>query len=313
YFMDRNDSSAKRSEKAAGKVAEDRDKASSEAQPSDPGMLGRIADSASRLAGGIVRSATHGPSSLDLNAIAERKTGGQAGTSTMAREWVAEHGHSKPDGHADSDDRPTMIAGPSSAASAFRQTARTLTSVPATSSVIPTENRHQSHQVQLAQNLDGQGVVDFLAQTMPTSLSTVIPGQGASAPSWHQDRIAGPHAAGTIETTDPIAYLQGVTYANDMELADHLVPRSMPMSSPSNTIAANAGSLHSSPSGMIKSWNEHGASILEEWELNEAWDRAWMDTAWHTAKEKAKTTQDPKPEPVVPANRNLSNLLKPRI
>ncbi|KAJ1723619.1 hypothetical protein LPJ53_002059 [Coemansia erecta] len=311
--MDRNDSSTKRSEKAAGKAAEDRDRAGSQAQPSDKSVLGRITDSASRLAGDIVHSATHGPSSLDPNVIAERKTGGQAGTSAMAREWMAEHGYSKPDGHASSGDRQTPISGPSSAASAFRQTARALASVPAVSSAIPTENQHQSHQVQLAQNLDGRGVVDFLAQTMPTSMGTVVPGQGASAPSWHEARTAGPHAAGVIETTDPIAYLQGTTYATDMEMSDHLVPRSVPMASTSNSIAANASSLHSSPSGMIKSWNEHGASILEEWELNEAWDRAWMDTAWHTAKEKTKATQNPKSEPVVPANRNLSNLLKPRI
>ncbi|KAJ1851992.1 hypothetical protein LPJ73_002914 [Coemansia sp. RSA 2703] len=285
----------------------------SQAQQSDPSMLGRIADSASRLAGGIIRSATHGPSSLDPSAIAERKTGGQAGTSAMAREWMAEHTYGKPDGHADRDDMPAAVSGSSSAASAFRQTARALAPMPAASSVVPTENQLQSHQVQLAQNLDGRGVVDFLAQTMPTSMSTVIPGQGASMPSSHQARTTGPHSAGTIETTDPIAYLQGTTYATDMELADHLVPHSMPPLSTSNSTAANAGSLHSSPSGMIKSWNEHGASILEEWELNEAWDRAWMDTAWHTAKEKAKTAQDPKSEPVVPANRNLSNLLKPRI
>ncbi|KAJ1849865.1 hypothetical protein H4R99_007544 [Coemansia sp. RSA 1722] len=284
------------------------------------GLIGRVVDSASKLAGSVARSATQGSSAFDPSLLSEQKTGVQQGSSSMSREWIAENRPGTQaawSGQAAGTDKPSMPVGPSNAASAFRQTAR-MSDIHSSSLLGNTTNGHvagqaESHQVQLAQNIDGRGVVDFLSQPMPTSMSTVIPGQGAAMSTWHPARQMRPQAANTIETTDPIAYLQGTSYAADMELADHQVP-SNPQTAAANATSGNSGSLHSSPSGLIKSWNEHGASILEEWELNEAWDRAWMDTAWQTAKKPQKDSEEePKPEPVVPTNRNLSNLLKPRI
>ncbi|KAJ1818013.1 hypothetical protein LPJ56_001933 [Coemansia sp. RSA 2599] len=282
-----------------------------------PGLMSRIVDSASKLASSVSHSATSGPSAFDPNLLSEQKAGGQQGSSSsISREWVAENrsaNHTGLSERAADTDRPILAAGPSSSASAFRQAIRASNThgplLP--SGVVKTPA--DSHQVQLAQNIDGRGVVDFLSHSMPTSMSTVVPGQGATMPLWQPARQMGPQVANTIETTDPIAYLQGTTYAADMEMSDHQVPSSS--QNPAAAVAGNSGSLHSSPSGLIKSWNEHGASILEEWELNEAWDRAWMDTAWQTARKSQKDPEEevPKPEPVVPSSRNLSNLLKPRI
>ncbi|KAJ2726814.1 hypothetical protein GGI07_000325 [Coemansia sp. Benny D115] len=283
------------------------------------GILGRVAESASRLASSIACSAAHGQASgFDPNMLGEQKPEAQpTASSSMAREWMAERsqGRNAADADADADSQnrlqQAMPSGASSAASAFRQAARA-----PRSQQQPTHTEigrpHvdvssvSSHQVQLAQNLDGQGVVEFLSRTLPTSMSTTYAERGVEA-ARPPARWQGPHVAGTVEATDPVAYLQGATYAADMELHDHQVPPSTQAAA----AAGSAGSLHSSPSsGATRSWNEHGASVLEEWELNEAWDRAWMDTAWHTAK---KPEPEHKAEPVLPSHKNLSYLLKPRI
>ncbi|KAJ2855056.1 hypothetical protein FB639_006279, partial [Coemansia asiatica] len=329
-----------RSERAREKAADTRnsdsasktDGQSLDADSKGPGLVGRIVDSASKLTNSVARSATHGPTAFDPNLLSESKAGSQQGphsSSLISHEWVAENrpgNQAALSGYAAGANKPSMVAGPSSTASAFRQAMQTSDIQHKTAISGSAINAHvvvdqaESHQVQLAQNMDGQGVVDFLSHPMPTSMSTVIPGQGATISPWHPARQTGPHAANTIETTDPIAYLQGTTYAADMELPDHQVPSSLQNTAASAVAvveaeagSGNAGSLHSSPSGLIKSWNEHGASILEEWELNEAWDRAWMNTAWQTARkpEKDSVKEEAKPELVVPSNRNLSNLLKP--
>ncbi|KAJ1883717.1 hypothetical protein LPJ66_010955 [Kickxella alabastrina] len=263
------------------------------------GMLGRVAGSANRLATGIVRSGAHGPSVFDPSILAESKSGRQGETSSMSQEWMAESSQGRPATHTHtSSDQLPVVSGPSSTASAFRQAAR--------------KSQTESHQVQLVQNLDGQDVIEFLSRTLPTSMNATEADRGAAA-VWKLTRQQGPYTAGTLETTDALAYLQGSTYAADMEIQDHQVPLSVPGSVKA---VGNTTLLRSSPSGLAKSWNEHGALILEEWRLNEAWDRAWMGTAWQTSQKKETAPdkpQTPKAEPVKPSKRNLSYLLKPRI
>ncbi|KAJ1887653.1 hypothetical protein LPJ66_009004 [Kickxella alabastrina] len=263
------------------------------------GMLDRVAGSANRLATSIVRSGAHGPSALDPRILAESKLGRQGETSSMSQEWVTESSQGRPTTHTHtSSDQLPVVSGPSSTASAFRQAAR--------------KSQTESHQVQLAQNLDGQDVIEFLSCTLPTSMSATEADRGAAA-VWQPTRQQGPYTAGTLETTDALAYLQRSTYAADMELQDHQVPLSVARSVKA---VGNTTPLRSSPSGLAKSWNEHGALILEERRLNEAWDRAWMGTAWQTSQKKdtaPNKLQTPKAEPVKPSKRNLSYLLKPRI
>ncbi|KAJ2490129.1 hypothetical protein IWW37_003397 [Coemansia sp. RSA 2050] len=103
---------------------------------------------------------------------------------------------------------------------------------------------------------------------------------------------------------DPVAYLQSTSYAVDMELVDHQVPQS-------TLGAVDRQTLSVSPGGASRGWDEHEASVLEEWQLNEAWDRAWMDTAWGSAQKRAPA--EPSKDPVLPSNKNLNYLLKPRI
>ncbi|KAJ2556951.1 hypothetical protein EV175_001655 [Coemansia sp. RSA 1933] len=168
----------------------------------------------------------------------------------------------------------------------------------------------QSHQVKLAEDLDGHGVIEFLSQRTPTSMSTggisVLAGSGFETSAQYQD-IPAPDLN---KPADPVSYLQGTTYATDMEALDHHVPRERQK----QTTSASAPSA--SPSGLAKAWDEHSASILEEWELNEAWDRAWMDTTWSSVQKKEKPGDKEASVPadlVLPSNKNLSYLLKPRI
>ncbi|KAJ1944614.1 hypothetical protein GGF37_002107 [Kickxella alabastrina] len=262
-------------------------------------MLDRVAGSANRLATSIVCSGAHGPFAFDPSILAESKSGLQGETSSMSQEWMAESSQARPATHTHTSSvQLPVVSGTSSTVSAFRQAAR--------------KSQTESHQVQLAQNLDGQDVIELLSRTLPTSMSATEADQGAAA-VWQPTRQQGPYTAGTLETMDALAYLQRSTYAADMELQDHQVPLSV---AGSVKVVGNTTPLRSSPSGLAKSWNEHGALILEEWRLNEAWDRAWMGTAWQTSQKKEiapDKPQPPKAEPVKPSKRNLSYLLKPRI
>ncbi|KAJ2783669.1 hypothetical protein H4R18_001579 [Coemansia javaensis] len=222
--------------------------------PGSPGLLGRVAESAARLAGAMPR--------LDPAQLSGAKSGEQREDGAAAsRQWAADRDHG---GGSAGPAEPT-------AAASFRAAARAT-----------------SHQVSLAQGLDGRGVADFLAQGLPTAMGTGSIG-GLSAGQRGPARPQGPHAA--TETTDPVAYLQGTSYAADMEGGGSPEPRA-------------------SPPNLARSWSEHGASVLEEWQLNEAWDRAWMDTTWSSARPADKA---PEAEPVAPSHKNLSHLLKPRI
>ncbi|KAJ2846524.1 hypothetical protein GGI22_006228 [Coemansia erecta] len=167
----------------------------------------------------------------------------------------------------------------------------------------------QSHQVKLAEDLDGHSVVEFLSQKTPTSMSTggiSVLASSIPEPSAHGQNI---QALSSAKPADPVSYLQGATYTTDMEALAHHVPRGMQ----GQTASTSAPSA--SPAGLAKAWDEHSASILEEWELNEAWDRAWMDTTWSSVQKKEKPADEkvPTADPVLPSNKNLSYLLKPRI
>ncbi|KAJ2828301.1 hypothetical protein IWW50_001452 [Coemansia erecta] len=277
-------------------------------QSTEPGLLGRVAESAARLAGSVARSGAQGASAFDPHMLAEAKSGQQAeGSSTMSQQWMAESSTRLGKSTTGTPDISEGLASikPESAAASFRHAAR---AVPEPAGMAHPASRalpESSHQVSLAENLDGRGVTDFLAHTMPTSMSIGDisgPASGPRVPA----RQHGPHRADTVETTDPIAYLQGTSYAADMEPSDHRVPQG-------SREDPAAHMPHASPIGLSRSWDEHGASVLEEWELNEAWDRAWMDTAWTSARKREKAAESTKTEPVLPSKKNLSYLLKPRI
>ncbi|KAJ1740674.1 hypothetical protein LPJ78_003372 [Coemansia sp. RSA 989] len=254
-----------------------------EATPlAEPGLLGRVAESATRLASSIARSTTQGGSTLNVDSLAEAKSEQQAESSTsMSQEWMAERSkHHTATSHASAGSQ--LLPGQrDTAATSFRQAMRSNAS-------------QSSHQVSLAENLDGQGVVEFLGSRMPTSISTG--GISSIAPS---EAVASPREKDEAsEIKDPVAYLQSTCYTDSV---DRRVPQA-----PQDNPAASQLAM-----GVSKSWDEHSASILEEWELNEAWDRAWMDTAWKSARKREK--ESAKPEAVQPTSKNLSYLLKPRI
>ncbi|KAJ1966489.1 hypothetical protein GGI12_000064 [Dipsacomyces acuminosporus] len=296
-------------------------------------ILSRVADSASRVVKDIANSGSVGASASDVNdVLSETKAqrSQREGSTSQSREWMADTRHTNASSPTSASELP-FAPEHATAASAFRQAIHAstrnsglidaagnngLAGEHAKAAQSGTENVNiraftayadestgGSHQVRLAQNLDGQAVTDFLSQSLPTSMSISHVGRDQS--HWKPPaRQHGPHAAGTAETADPIAYLQGTTYALDMELFDRQAPASGP--SPSS-------STSSASTGNNKSWDAvHGASILEEeWELNEAWDRAWMSTAWRKTERKSSETQ--KAEQVLPSNKNLSYLLKPRM
>ncbi|KAJ1849288.1 hypothetical protein LPJ70_000556 [Coemansia sp. RSA 2708] len=283
-----------------------------------PGILGRIAESAAHLSGSVSRGGAQGAAALTPGMLAEAKSGRQEESNPMSQEWVAESS-SRSDttaATAEAPGDPVAMRPGGSAAALFREAARASAKqrsmAPAAEEIDSNPSHNEpailgpastgSHQVSLAEGLDGRSVTEFLAHSMPTSMSIGDisgPTVGARLPA----RPHGPHQAGIVETTDPVAYLQGATYAADMESSDHQVPQV----SREDPVARMP---HASPASLAKSWDEHGASVLEEWELNEAWDRAWMDTAWTSARKREKTAN---PEPVQPSSKNLSNLLKPRI
>ncbi|KAJ1793340.1 hypothetical protein LPJ62_000288 [Coemansia sp. RSA 2167] len=277
-------------------------------QDTEPGILDRVAESAARLAGSVVRSGTQGAPALDSNMLAEAKSGQAAdNSSTMSQEWMAEsstrRGVAASSLYTPEDSASARPSGTS--ALLFRQAVRAAPdpsdgTYSASGAPLPS-----SHQVSLADNLDGHGVVEFLAHTMPASMSVGDisgPTSGLRVPA----RQRGPHRADTVEVADPVTYLQGSSYAADMESSDYRMSQSI-QDGPAQHV------LQASPIGLARSWDEHGASVLEEWELNEAWDRAWMDTAWTSARKREKAAESKKPERVLPSNRNLSYLLKPRI
>ncbi|KAJ2519869.1 hypothetical protein H4217_002415 [Coemansia sp. RSA 1939] len=287
------------------------------------GALHNIASSAWRLARSVANN--HGASSsatADLSALSEAKTGQTEGSLPMAQTLFAESSYYRE--HSTTD--PVPLAESSGPAAAFRLAARSKTSNPLERTnnrdihLQQTENtlsdthfsgkKTQSHQVKLAEDLDGHGVVEFLSQNMPTSMST-----GGISALTTRDSGGIAHGYGTQQSgwpnlVDPVAYLQETTYAADMEAFDHQVPRAG-----KGEEASRTNVLSASPSGLAKAWDEHSASILEEWELNEAWDRAWMDTTWSSAqgKEKPNSKSEPASNPTLPSNRNLGYLLKPRI
>ncbi|KAJ1958031.1 hypothetical protein EC988_000527 [Linderina pennispora] len=265
----------------------------------DNSTLGRIAESATKLASDIA----FGKSSVNPNSlVAESKQQGGASSSTHRHEWMADSQRLQSSG---STDEHTYPSGSTSAAAAFRQAARAANSTQSQGqrwsnerTVSAPQGEEPSHQIQLAQQMDGAGVLDFLSQTQPTTMSVSHVGQDRSL---HKPpaRQQGPHAAGTVETTDPIAYLNGTTYAMDMESTDHrVVPHGE---------RGVSGSPNHRPE---KAWGDSNPTEgQEEWALNEAWNRAWMGTTWDEAKKK----KEPKPDHVQPTSKNLSHLLKPRI
>ncbi|KAJ2078299.1 hypothetical protein H4R24_004576 [Coemansia sp. RSA 988] len=289
----------------------------------DSGLLGRVAESATRLASGFTRSGAHGTSILDGQALSAAKAGQQQEPVASASQmWVAENSLHKGLSSAPNDSA-TFTGSSSLAAASFRQATRAVLSqehdtlsenIHGRQASQATQDGWQttentlpatSHQVFLAERLDGQGVTAFLAQSMPTSMDVGGIGSissGISGSAQQRNR----HSVGTAELTDPVMYLQGSTYASDMESSDHQVPIDSQRGSRSQLTQA-------SPSDLSKSWNEHGASVLEEWQLNEAWDRAWMDTAWTSARKREKAAEGANPESVLPSNKNLSYLLKPRM
>ncbi|KAJ1735512.1 hypothetical protein LPJ61_000505 [Coemansia biformis] len=285
-----------------------------------PGLLARVAASASRLASDIATSS--GMAALDPALLAEAKSGEpQESRASASREWTAGNNGSSATTAAALATQPLGLgaAGSSGAPASFRRAARTAPGqgggLPAdalrphaqggrqetASSAVPVA----SHQVSLAQSLDGRGVAEFLEQSTPASMSTGDAGAFPAGPRLPA-RQHGPQAAGAVEATDPVAYLHGSTYAADMERGDHREPRS-------TQGGAVPAALQASPASIARGWDEHGASVLEEWQLNEAWDRAWMDTAWSSARAREKAAEDPAAAPVPPSHRNLSYLLKPRI
>ncbi|KAJ2793928.1 hypothetical protein H4R20_006389 [Coemansia guatemalensis] len=290
----------------------------------DPGLLGRVAESATRLASGFTRSGAHGASLLGEQSLSAAKAGQQQEdpAASASQMWMAES-RSHKELSAASEDSAAIIGSSGTAAASFRLAARTTAAQEHNTQLKNTHGHHTvqtiqeglqatehpspttSHQVFLAEELDGQGVTAFLTQSMPTSMDVGGLGgvsSGLSGSAQQRSR----HSVGTAELTDPVMYLQGSTYALDMESADHQVPLDS-QGAPGSQLA------QASPSSLNKSWSEHGASVLEEWQLNEAWDRAWMDTAWTSARKREKAAEGAKPEPVLPSNKNLSYLLKPRM
>ncbi|KAJ1800972.1 hypothetical protein LPJ59_000657 [Coemansia sp. RSA 2399] len=287
----------------------------------DRGVLHQMASSASRLARSVASS---NPAAVDLDALSEAKSGQTEGAFSMTREWFAENGYK----HAQDPTESISLAGSSGSSAAFRQAARTTSaqriSPPGGFNRENTSLRHsgdiptdmaftdrptQSHQVKLAEHLDGHGVVEFLSQKTPTSMSTGGISVLASSLSGSSAQGQNIQALSSANPADPVSYLQGATYTTDMEALDHHVPRE----TQGQTASTSAPSA--SPAGLAKAWDEHSASILEEWELNEAWDRAWMDTTWSSVQKKEKPADEkvPTADPVLPSNKNLSYLLKPRI
>ncbi|KAJ2660087.1 hypothetical protein IWW48_003139 [Coemansia sp. RSA 1200] len=286
------------------------------------GALHNIASSASRLARSVANNRGDSSSTTaDLGVLSEAKTGQTEGNFPMAQTWFAESGYYRE--HSTTD--PVPLAESSGSAAAFRLAARSQTNNPLERinnrdiHLRQTENtpsdthfagrKTQSHQVRLAEDLDGRGVVEFLSQNMPTSMST---GGISALTTRGSEGVAhshGVHQSGLSNLVDPVAYLQETTYAADMEAFDHQVPHT------GQGEASRTNVLSASPSGLAKAWDEHSASILEEWELNEAWDRAWMDTTWSSAqgKERPNSKSEPASNPTLPSNRNLGYLLKPRI
>ncbi|KAJ2415794.1 hypothetical protein H4218_002089 [Coemansia sp. IMI 209128] len=280
------------------------------ASDSDPGFLGRIALSATQLAGSI----SQGTPILDSDALAEAKLGRREGSTSASQSHVAEGSQSRA---AYSQRRPELASMGGGAASAFRQQSRAIVGddnrpshgvldYKGKSASTDSHDQHSllrttSHQVGLAQSLDGQDVAKLLSQTMPTDMSVMPTSATAYKQQWSRPKNQG---WSQPESIDPVAYLQSTGYAVDMELVDHQVPQS--------TLGATDGqTLSASPVGASRGWDEHEALVLEEWQLNEAWDRAWMDTAWGSAQKKAPV--EPRADPVLPSNKNLSYLLKPRI
>ncbi|KAJ1998574.1 hypothetical protein GGI04_004940 [Coemansia thaxteri] len=301
---------------------------------SDPSLLGRITQSATKLASTIAHGATQGRLVPGSDALAEAKTGQQAGSVSASQAWVAESSLTHDANTRHMPERQVL----GDAAFAFRHHVRAAVRhdeqrysedgrrstehvdykgkdtvhIPPSlqeparpgNSEAGTGIHAESHQVGLAQGLDGQAVADFLSQTMPASMSVTQTRTSVHEQQPHlarQQILPRPETSGAV---DPVAYLQGTTYAADMELLDHQVPQSLQEASSRHAPAA-------SPLGMSRAWDEHGASVLEEWQLNEAWDRAWMDTTWGTTQKDAQAK--PRAEPVLPSTKNLSNLLKPRI
>ncbi|KAJ2766958.1 hypothetical protein IWQ57_004150, partial [Coemansia nantahalensis] len=185
------------------------------AREDDPGLLARVADSATRLASGIASSSARGAAALDPAALAEAKSDEQRESGSYAsRDWVADAAGSGPAAGPSG----AGAAGPShTAAASFRRAAHTTLGQAAADSGRPAA----SHQVSLAQGLDGRAVAEFLEQSAPAAMSTggIDPfSAGLRVPA----RQHGQQAAGVVETTDPVAYLQGSTYATDMERSDRL-------------------------------------------------------------------------------------------
>ncbi|KAJ2160214.1 hypothetical protein GGF46_002423 [Coemansia sp. RSA 552] len=177
------------------------------------------------------------------------------------------------------------------AAASFRQAARS-----AHNRATEPIAEASSHQVRLAENLDGRGVTDFLAQSMPTSIS--IGAIGGPSPGLHVTaQQHGAQATRPADPADPVSYLQSTTYAADMERDDDRYQPHSADQSPATT-------------GPDRSWGLQGTAVLEEWQLNEAWDRAWMGTAWASARKREKAAGGDAAEPT---SKNLSNLLKPRM
>ncbi|KAJ2616416.1 hypothetical protein H4S08_000807 [Coemansia sp. RSA 1365] len=289
----------------------------------DSGFLDRVAESATRLASGFTCDRAHGAPILDEQMLSAAKSGQQQEAVVSASHmWMAESSsRNKPS--ATPDDNAVFTGSSSTAAASFRQAARAVSTLECSTQLEDIHGQHKaqvmqgskqttedslpttSHQVFLAERLDGQGVTTFLTQSMPTSMG--VGGIGSANSSYPESvQQSSEHSIAATKSTDPVMYLQGSTYASDMEFSDHQVP----LGSQGNS---ETQLLQASPLSLSKSWNEHGASVLEEWQLNEAWDRAWMDTAWTSARKREKATEGSKPESVLPSNRNLSYLLKPRM
>ncbi|KAJ2013795.1 hypothetical protein GGI08_004760 [Coemansia sp. S2] len=285
----------------------------------DLGFLGRIALSATQLSGSI----SQGKSTFDSDTLAEAKLGRREGSASTSQSHAAEGSQAHVINAQRQPEQASTVGG---AASAFRQHLRATTgreeqvhaagdNRPSHEAFIDYKGKgvstdypdrqpllHSgSHQVGLAQSLDGQDVAKLLSQTMPASMS-IMP---TDAAVYEQQRPQLAHQGQPqAEAIDPVAYLQSASYAVDMELLDHQVPQS-------TRGITDGHALSASPGGASRGWDEHGASVLEEWQLNEAWDRAWMDTAWGSAHK--KDAVEPKADPVLPSHKNLSYLLKPRI
>ncbi|KAJ2910734.1 hypothetical protein GGI21_000554 [Coemansia aciculifera] len=274
----------------------------------DTGLLERIALSATRLAG----SALQGVPALDSDALAEAKLGRREGSTSTSLVCEAESSHATQ--VTNSRRQPELAKTDTGAASAFRQHLRTAAGSgkeqardskgKGKSGGIEYYDQ-DSHQVGLAQTMDGQDVAKFLSQTMPASMSTT----GPIRTVFHEQQslpLAEHQSQSQTRIVDPVAYLQGTGYAADMEHSDYRVAHRH-----GAQVTTDRQALAASPGGANRGWDEHGASVLEEWQLNEAWDRAWMNTAWGSAQRKAPA--EPGAEPVLPSNKNLSYLLKPRI